>query len=288
LPALLAEKWKRLQGDLSAATTIHIPRRIMPSYTASKIYLHGFCDASQRAYGACLYVQIVDRNGALTSRLLCSKSRVAPIKPTSIPRLELCSAVLLAHLIGSVQEGLRIPISGVQAWSDSKVALYWIHGDVSRWKTFVANRVTEIVELLPAKHWHHVRGADNPADLISRGATLHQLKVSDIWWSGPKWLQEEPPSTVEATQEEEVSDRIAEEVQVEERGKAWTCALANNESLIVRELIDKFSTLTRVERVLAYCLRYVHNLRGVPSERNVSRLLAVEIQRAHMHIVREV
>jgi len=191
--------------------------------------------------------------------------------------------VLLARLIDNVQRGLRIPISGIQAWSDSRVALYWIHGDVSRWKPFVANRVTEIVELLPAKHWHHVRGTDNPADLISRGATLHQLKDAEIWWSGPKWLREKPPSTVEAIQEGALPDQITEEIQVEERGKARICALTNNEFSISQELIDKFSTLTRVERVFAYCLRYMHNLRKVPSERSMSRLSAVEIQVAHIH-----
>jgi len=79
LPAPLAEKWKDFQGDLSAATTIYVPRRIIPS-TASRVYLQGFCDASQSAYGACLYIQTIDDSGTLTSRLLCSKSRVAPIK----------------------------------------------------------------------------------------------------------------------------------------------------------------------------------------------------------------
>jgi len=287
LSAPLAEKWKAFRRDLSAATTIYVPRRIIPYNVASQIYLQGFCDASQHAYGACLYVQAVDRNGTLTSRLLCSKSRVAPIKSTSIPRLELCSAVLLAHLIDNVQQGLRVPISGVQAWSDSKVALYWIYGDVSRWKPFVANRVTEIVELLPAKHWQHVRGTDNPADLISRGVTLHQLKDSEIWWSGPSWLREKLPSIVETAPEQEHSDQIAEKIQEEERRRVRTCILANNESSISQELIDKFSTLTRVERVLAYCLRYLHNLRKAPSERNVSRLSVFELQTAHMSLVRD-
>jgi len=102
----------------------------------------------------------------------------------------------------------------------------------------MVNCVTEIIELLPAKHWHHVKGTDNPADLISRGATLHQLKDAEIWWSGPKWLREKPPSIVEATREEEPPDQIIEEIQVEERGKTRICALANNESLIFQELIE--------------------------------------------------
>lgn len=152
LPANIVEKWEQFQKDLSTAETVLIPRRIIPSEAITSIYLQGFCDASENAYGACLYVQSKDERGVLKSRLLCSKSRVAPIKPTSIPRLELCSAVLLAHLITEVRRNLNVNIDGIQAWTDSQVVLWWIRSDAARWKPFVAHRVAEIVELLPAKH----------------------------------------------------------------------------------------------------------------------------------------
>ncbi|XP_070156736.1 uncharacterized protein [Polyergus mexicanus] len=85
LPDNIVEKWEQFQKDLSIAVTVLIPRQIIPSETVTNIYLQGFCDASENAYGACLYVQTRNERGVLEFRLLCSKSRVAPIKPTSIP-----------------------------------------------------------------------------------------------------------------------------------------------------------------------------------------------------------
>ncbi|XP_070155859.1 uncharacterized protein [Polyergus mexicanus] len=150
LPDNIVEKWEQFQKDLSIAETVLIPRRIIPSETTR------------------------NERGVLEFRLLCSKSRVAPIKPTPIPRLELCSAVLLAHLITEVRRNLTVNIDGIQAWTNSQVVLWWIRSDAARWKSFVAHRVAEIVEMLPAKHWNHVKGTENPADIISRGATLCQ------------------------------------------------------------------------------------------------------------------
>ncbi|XP_071517674.1 uncharacterized protein [Panulirus ornatus] len=75
-------------------------------------------------------------------------------------------------------------------WTDSKVALSWIKGDPNRWKTFVANRVTEIQSLIPPVQWKHIPGKDNPADLISRGAFAEDLISCTSWLNGPAWLSE--------------------------------------------------------------------------------------------------
>jgi len=168
------ERWDKFRTEMHEANHLCVPRRVIPSATMVEMRLQGFCDASERAYGACLYVQAVNEYGEIISRLLCSKSRVAPIKPITVPRLELCGAVLLAHLIANVLRILNIRVNEVQAWSDSQVVLWWIRGDLTRWRPFVANRVREIVELLPASHWHYVKGTENPADLLSRGAESAQ------------------------------------------------------------------------------------------------------------------
>ncbi|XP_011879230.1 PREDICTED: uncharacterized protein LOC105568293, partial [Vollenhovia emeryi] len=286
LPDQLLEKWERFRRDLNAAEVVVIPRPIAPNKNAAKLYLQGFCDASEHAYGACIFVQERGECGTIASRLLCSKSRVAPTKPTSIPRLELCSAVLLAHLMTDVQGMINASIEGIQAWSDSQVVLWWIRGDATRWKPFVAHRVAEIVELLPADHWNHVRGVENPADVISRGATLSQLRDSKLWWSGPQWLNEESPSVSETPIVFEPSLELAEEIRAEERAKPRICALIETKNLVLQDLIDRFSSLTRIERITAYCLRYVSNLRRNPDERELSRLTAVEIRNAHLLLIR--
>jgi len=79
-----------------------------------------------------------------------------------------------------------IPIKRINAITDSTVVLAWINGDAARWKTFIANQVTEIQSILPADHWHYISGDQNPADLISRGITFDKFKDHELWWSGPK------------------------------------------------------------------------------------------------------
>ncbi|XP_011859105.1 PREDICTED: uncharacterized protein LOC105556617 [Vollenhovia emeryi] len=186
----LRRAWDAYVGDLRGVGEIRVPRRIVRGSNAMRLNLHAFCDASLKAYGACIYLQVIDRNNTSSSLLICSKSRVAPIKSKTItlPRLELCGAIVLVRLVQNVKRALKIAFDEVHAWSDSTLVLAWIAGDPSRQKTFISNRVAEIQSVLPSMHWHHVDGIENPADLISRGTSLENLKQSKIWWEGPHWL----------------------------------------------------------------------------------------------------
>jgi len=123
--------------------------------------------------------------------LLVSKTRVAPLKKVTIPRLELCGATLLAQLMHSLMESLQLPVAAVTMWTDSTVTLQWIQSDAHKWTTFVSNRVSQIQSLVPAAEWRHVRSADNPADLASRGASGDQLINNHLWWHGPDWLPDQ-------------------------------------------------------------------------------------------------
>ncbi|XP_011165899.1 uncharacterized protein LOC105200170 [Solenopsis invicta] len=149
------------------------------------IQLHGFCDASQSAYGACIYLRSVDDTGNINVQLLTVKSRVAPLKTISLPRLELCSAVLLVNLGRRVTQALTCTITGRQLWTDSEIMLAWIRGEPSTWQTFVGNRTAEIQQLTDQQEWWHVRSEHNPADLISRGMFPDQFIDATLWWKGP-------------------------------------------------------------------------------------------------------
>lgn len=284
LPVTFVQEWEKFRQDLDAVSTISIPRRVISSERPVRLYLQGFCDASERAYGACVYVQVEHAEGALSSRLLCSKSRVAPIKTMSIPRLELSSALLLARLIINAKNGLKRQVNEIQVWTDSKVALCWIPGDPARWKPFVANRVIEITKLVPAKHWSHVSGEENPADLISRGSGVGQLEKSDLWWTGPCWLQEKRPA-IHRDSSKEPSEEILETVAVERRSKKRTYKVCVQGEQVAQELLEKFSSLTKAERVMAYCLRFSSNAWKNITERNFGRLSAVELQGAHLQLI---
>jgi len=129
--------------------------------------LHGFCDSSEKAYGACLYLRSVNQQGEVTNKLLCSKLRVVPVKKVTLPKLELCGALLLAQLIQKTVPALNLKIDGILLRTDFMTVLLWLATSASKWKTIVANRVSQIQELTAGCERRHVASASNPADLIS-------------------------------------------------------------------------------------------------------------------------
>ncbi|XP_055633801.1 uncharacterized protein LOC129774128 [Toxorhynchites rutilus septentrionalis] len=183
LPGEFVRHLFSFEQSLSDLNYLQVPRRVIGVRKATRIYLHGFSDASERAMGACVYIRAANEGGNTSSHLLCAKSKLAPIGNgrTTLPRLELCAAVILARLMASVITAISTPFIEIRAYSDSTVALAWIYGGASRWKTFVANRVAEITTLLPAINWQHVDTNNNPADLISRGALPAQIINNSLW-----------------------------------------------------------------------------------------------------------
>ncbi|GFU91809.1 integrase catalytic domain-containing protein [Trichonephila clavipes] len=142
-----------------------------------RIVLQGFADASEAAYGAVVYLQCFLHNGVAKVSILASKSRVAPIRVISIPRLELCACVLLAQLVKKIRSTLRLNISDIVLHTDSTIALAWLNTPANRLKTFVANRVAKVQELTEGFQWNHVPSVLNPADLVSRDCALVTFQI---------------------------------------------------------------------------------------------------------------
>ncbi|XP_015437886.1 PREDICTED: uncharacterized protein LOC107193025, partial [Dufourea novaeangliae] len=178
----LHAQWTSYRQELHNLDLIKIPRKVVVGCLA-QVELHGFADASEKAYGACVYLRSPTKSGKWEARLLCSKSRVAPLKSVTLPRLELCGALLLAQLVHKVQSALNLPVEREYYWSDSSITLAWIASVSSRWNTFVANRVSQIQHLSKIDNWRHVSSKDNPADIISRGLNPMSLKDNNLWWS---------------------------------------------------------------------------------------------------------
>lgn len=146
--------------------------------------LDGFCDASLRAYTAVVYLQFETKTNTY-SHLLCSKTRVAPLKKVTILRLELLSALLLARLISTITNALEseIELAKSPCHTDSQVALCWFKGVDKEWKQ---NWVIEIRKLVPVDHWRHCPGTQNPAGIPSRGASTLELgERLGLWLNGP-------------------------------------------------------------------------------------------------------
>nr|CAI5841831.1 unnamed protein product [Callosobruchus analis] len=252
VPPEIKQRWITFERDLECLNNLRIPRRCLITNN-TLIELHGFCDASERAYGACIYIRSFSASVGYSSNILCAKTRVAPLKLVSLPRLELCGSVLLANLAKRVCSALNINFDRKYYYTDSMVALAWIKGEPTRWKTFVANRVSEIQGQTSSCEWYHIASEDNPADVLSRSLPPSQLENHNLWWHGPKWLTQENSSW-------KVSSNIKIDLAVPEQRKlASTTLLAGNNQNVVLNLIDKFSSFLRLQRVLAYVLRFLNS-----------------------------
>ncbi|GBM79999.1 hypothetical protein AVEN_203766-1, partial [Araneus ventricosus] len=190
LPLKENNEWQSFLNSLKFVNLINIPRWILSEQCIS-VELHGFADASELAYGAVIYVKSINSNGGSEVKLLISKSRVAPLKFVTIPRLELCAAVLLSKLMRRVLRALKLEVSKTYFWTDSTIVLSWLEKECKELKTFVANRISIIRTLTVAEQWNHVPSKQNPADLISRGMDPVKLQLCELWWSPSFLLQPE-------------------------------------------------------------------------------------------------
>ncbi|XP_066927410.1 uncharacterized protein [Clytia hemisphaerica] len=166
---------------------------------------------------------IDDREIARALGLVMSKSRVAPVKQISLPRLELEGALLAANLAEAVVYGMETEFKARYFWTDSMLNLQYINNEVRRFKAFVANRVTEIRESTSPQQWHHINGGSNPADLATRGMSIKEM-IAGKWLQGPDFLYDETiktsdkpidllPETHEEVKKEKMSDLPADRLE---------------------------------------------------------------------------
>ncbi|CDW53743.1 RVT 1 and Peptidase A17 and DUF1758 domain contai ning protein [Trichuris trichiura] len=191
LPEDITREWWSWRLELTALPLVTLARRLIPMRkedVATKD-LHVFTDASEDAYGAVVYLRTTTKRGKNSMVIVASKSRVAPLKKLSVPRLELMGALIGARLVSYVKEVMELEIDAVHCWTDSKVALAWICSVTKQWKPFVKNRVEEIQSLTEPNSWRHCPGKENPADYATRGLALCKLVKERQWWNGPIRLE---------------------------------------------------------------------------------------------------
>lgn len=172
--------------ELNSVQMFSVPRHIMPLDYIQETQIHGFADASEKAYGAVCYLMQLTSNGTRVSTLICAKSRVAPIKTYLSPHH---ASSLLVKLVTKVKSILNIKLEGSMFWTDSTIVLSWLNSEPSRWSTFVANRTAMIQTLSSPTDWRHVPSRLNPADLASRGVYRQDLQDCSLWCEGPEFLK---------------------------------------------------------------------------------------------------
>ena len=181
----LLPRWEKWIADFQVITQLKIPRCIMPHhFNNMRFELHHFSDASTSGYGQCSYARMIDMSGRVHCALLMGKSRVAPSKITTIPRLELAAAVVSVKVSTTLKKELRISPDKEVFWTDSKVVLGYISNDSKRFHMYVANRVQTIREDSDPSQWQYVDTKSNPADHASRGLTASRIEDSNLF-TGP-------------------------------------------------------------------------------------------------------
>lgn len=278
LPEEVQAVWTQWHTALYHLTAVTVPRCCV-SAEYDKVEIHIFTDASPKAYGAVAYLRVC-RLGIPNANLILSKSRVAPLKKLSLPRLELMGMLMGARLKDYLARSFTLQVEEWFLWTDSTISLHWVRGSARQWKPFVANRVMEIQRLTDPDQWNHCPGAENVADLLTRGVSPEVLKTTTVWWHGPSWLSQPSPEWPH-------SETVCEDMTAEEERKpvhVHTVAQSVEKSALP---FKQFSSLTKLIRVVAWMQRFVHNSR-YPLEKEQGFLTAEQINKAQICLIREV
>ncbi|GFX67697.1 integrase catalytic domain-containing protein [Trichonephila clavipes] len=231
---------------------------------AESIELHAFSDASEKAYGSSIYLKSISALGEVKVCLVTSKSRVSPLKQISIPRLELCGAVLAAKLMKKVKEALNLQITAVHFWSDSTIVISWIHRESRELKTFVANRVSKIHQLSSCDQWHHIASEQNPSDVLSRGLLPEELRDDSVWWHGPELLQSTYSTTVIA----EPTQRDDFDCELKGSERTLETSLLNSRNFdFFNHLMDLSNNYFKIIHIVSYIYRFIENCRSKVKKR---------------------
>lgn len=251
VPEELQENWRRWRSELNSLLGRSIPRCYFPRHIkVASTQLHGFSDASEEAYAGVAYFRIVDSTGVIHTSLVMSKTKVAPVRHLTIPRLELCGAQVLAKLLGHLKELFQVPSANIYAWTESTIVLNWLTGSPRRFKTYVGNRVSCIVDLVSPDRRGHVDGVQNPADCASRGLLPSALLDHDLWWTGPNWLRRDEAEWPK-------QPKLAPNTPVEEGQEVCHhIVIARMDPVLP---FKDFSSFSRLKRITAWVIRFIQN-----------------------------
>ncbi|GFX64585.1 integrase catalytic domain-containing protein [Trichonephila clavipes] len=289
LPPKLNEKWLIWCKELPLLDNLRIPRLVLDSTNdevSDLIETHIFCDASKLAYSAAAYVKVRKQNEMLVN-LITSKTRAAPLKAVTLPRLELLGALVAARLSSRVQEIVRKKKEcKVFHWTDFKIVLFWIKGSSKRWKQFVSNRVQEISELTDPDSWFHCSGQDNPSDFLSRGLSVDTLISNNKWWTGPAFLRtDEHPKTVSECPELNEVDYLPELKSKD--SKEHTVLTLNFNQTFFDHLLSRSNKFLTIVRVLSFLYRFLFNIRN-PTNKKTGPLTSDEMKEAEIYLMKQV
>ena len=285
------ENWNCLLRMLRGAKTVRTTQCLFSgvSQPLNSARLVGFCDASNKAYAAVVYLRLETEARQVTVRFVAAKTWVAPVGGATIPRLELLSALVLSKLMDSIHTALEpeLRLGDPVCFSDSMVALFWIQGTNHEWKQFVENWVNTIRSLVAPQHWKHCLGKENPADIPSRGMSASELADTRLWFHGPEWLHHSEGLQEELT----LILSVPEECKCEMRRRDAAHLLVNVQdhgTSSLSKIIDPewHSSAYRLFRITGLVLSFIRHLRervsDQPSDTSTQKLSLSNFEQARL------
>ena len=218
------------------------------------IQLHVFGDASITGYGACAYFRVQYSDGFVQCLFVLGKSRVAPLRTVTVPRLELTAAVIAVKLAHAVRREIEFAIDRIMFWTDAKVILHYIHNVSSRYKSFVANRLELIHTMSSPQQWNYVPSNLNAADIASRGLCPSKVDLADMWFNGPPFFKCDERAWPEQPDLSRVSDDNKEDPEVKKMKLLSNVVLPDP----LHQLLHRYSGFTPLQRSVSWLLRFIH------------------------------
>ncbi|XP_059097362.1 uncharacterized protein LOC131891740 [Tigriopus californicus] len=257
LPDQLSVPWKDWLEGLSSLDSYQIPRWYGSEVSNTPAQLLIFCDGSETGYGAVAYLITPSLNGNFQSSLVMAKSRLAPLKKISIPRLELTAAKLGLSLMVTIQREIPLITRMCYLWSDSETVLKYLKNEKTRFQRFVSNRISFIRERTELEQWKFVPGKLNPADIASRGLPVRDFVTSQMWKRGPEFLCLGIESWPTGMKIPEVDDN-----DPEIKKNPVFCVTAKVEMDVARQFMENVSDWNVLRRSVAGLIKLQAKFRG--------------------------
>ena len=260
IPEKVRESWVIWVEYLADLKNLKIPRplQVFGKKVQNRILL-GFGDASQLAYGICIYLRAEYDDGTASCHLAFASTRVSPLNKYTIPRLELMAASHLVKNMAFVNKAFGLPKEKLIYFSDSHTTLAWITATTRTLKDSISYTVANIQREVPSSAWHYIKTDENPSDIASRGLSGKDLANSTLWWNGPDFCSEHelclPPFPKHLNRD---SDDYLSEVIAEKDIVFFACSVPK--SLDPNEFpvsADHMSCLNKLIRIAALCLRFI-------------------------------
>ncbi|XP_063964979.1 uncharacterized protein LOC135156433 [Lytechinus pictus] len=280
LPDDLRVKWENWRKDILQLESISIPRCYKPTNFKSikSIQFHYFTDASTSGYGQCTYMRLTDVTDKVHCTLVIGKSRVAPLKSVTVPRLELTAAVVAAKVKKFLEAELKFDDAEHVFWTDSRVVLGYINNTDKRFHVFVANRIQQIRDFSRPPEWKYIGSKNNPADEASRGLTVNQLNDSK-WLHGPKMLWEQTIPTYEV---KETFDVLPNDPEVK---RSQVHVSQSREDGFDLHRLQRFSSWLVARKAVAYWLIFISRLKQRCRERHAKKAKDDPLTKANVAVL---